>query len=71
MSSQNRPNRLLSNGFYFFILVLINSCPLAALDLMEISGIVTGRDTKQALAGVTVSFKGSVNSTVKSNDSFK
>ena len=73
MSSQKRPNQLFVKSFIFFLLLVFSTASqLSAQDLIEISGIVTGQDTKEALAGVTVSIKGSVNSTVTSNDgSFK
>ncbi len=43
-----------------------------AQDAIEISGLVTGQETKESLSGVTVNIKGSVTGTVTANDgSFK
>ena len=54
--------------FFFFFSVL----SLAAQDIIEISGVVAGQESRESLAGVTVSIKGSVTSTVSANDgSFK
>ena len=58
------------NLFFFFALFSMSS--LLAQDAIEISGIVTGQESKEVLAGVTISIKGSQSNTITANDgSFK
>jgi len=67
----SRKHRTIKKGFVlFFSFFLLNV--LHAQDAIEISGLVTGQDTKEALIGVTVSIKGTKTQTITSNDgSFK
>ncbi|GAA4732182.1 TonB-dependent receptor [Flavisolibacter ginsenosidimutans] len=67
----NSKHHTVKKGFFFFFaLFLLNV--LHAQDAIEISGLVTGQDTKEALNGVTVSIKGTKTQTVTANDgSFK
>lgn len=53
-----------------FFLLLFFSAGLHAQDVIEISGLVTGQDTKQALIGVAVSIKGTISGTATNNDGF-
>ncbi|WP_121354883.1 TonB-dependent receptor [Flavisolibacter nicotianae] len=56
--------------FVFFSLFAVSS--LAAQDAIEISGFVTGQETREVLTGVTVSIKGTDTKTLTANDgSFK
>lgn len=51
-----------------FFSIFFSSASLQAQELIEISGLVTGQDTKQALAGVAISIKGTVAGTITNNE---
>lgn len=58
--------------FLFFFLFLFSLAAVSAQDAIEISGYVTGQETKEVLTGVTVSIKGTSTQTITGNDgSFK
>src|SRR5215211_4988422 len=66
----NLHNQMKKFFLLFFFLLFVAS--LFAQGVIEISGVVTGQESREALAGVTVSIKGSVTSTVSATDgSFK
>lgn len=57
-----------SKQLLFFVFFLFPSVTILAQDAVEISGYVTGQETKESLTGVTVSIKGTGNRTVTGND---
>ena len=67
MSAQTKTNQFIKTGFILFS-ILISVIKLSAQELIQISGVVTGQENREALAGVTVSIKGSVASTVTGSD---
>jgi outer membrane receptor protein involved in Fe transport len=64
-----RIQNLYKNGIVLFA-VLISSFAISAQEVIEISGLVTGQDTREALIGVAVSIKGTVTGTTTNNEGF-
>ena len=64
-----RIQNLYKNGIVL-IAGLISSFAISAQEVIEISGLVTGQDTREALIGVAVSIKGTVTGTTTNNEGF-
>jgi iron complex outermembrane recepter protein len=62
------PNDFLKIRIVFFFVFLFPVLSLFAQDVVEISGTVTGQDTREALSGVTVGIKGTTAKTYTAND---
>ena len=60
--------RFSSNQRIIFFPLFFICSTLQAQELIEISGVVTGQDKKEALAGVAVNIKGTVAGTITSNE---
>lgn len=63
----NKLNQQFSRSIFIAVILFLSS-NLFAQDAIEISGIVTGNETKELLAGVAISIKGSVTGTATNND---
>lgn len=67
-----RANHITMKYLHFVLFLIFISATATAQDAIEISGLVTGQETKEMLSGVTVNIKGTVTATVTNNDgSFK
>lgn len=67
MSGLYQTNRYTKELFALIIFFTL-AFRLSAQEQIEISGVVTGKDTRETLAGVTVSVKGSVTTTFTGSD---
>ncbi|HET7896488.1 MAG TPA: TonB-dependent receptor plug domain-containing protein, partial [Flavisolibacter sp.] len=72
MSMQTKSTLFNTKQLFFLFLSLLTLKSVSAQEAIEISGFVTGQETRELLTGVTVSIKGSETKTLTGNDgSFK